>query len=893
MSSSGAGRVSIPGSLQKTIQNIKEITGNHSEEEIYAMLKECSMDPNETAAKLLLQGTFHEVKRKRGRRKETLSNKESAELRRKPGMQGRGSRGGRGSYSPRYISNDGSGGRKHPSEKENGVNQVPDKGVGLSSLPTSQESKNKEVLPSTSPRSVITNGPLEVAPGSTGVVRAHLSPVSLDNQSGEGSSTDMSKLNGPPPPPHPVSTMEKPPIDFVTGDAHGHLTSSSSSNSIAGTQATLPGVYFSASDPVLVPSHDSRLPGAVGAIKREVGSQRIPVEQISSDPSEGKSIPAVSDVRSSTIQGTSTSKSPGVGKYQHSDSTQPASSTHGSSVLRPLPNYNRRSPQVIGPQKGPSKEWKPKPANPNLTQGSGIDGSTEVPTTAEATIQSNPVPSVLDSEEATSKLQRKLEELHVSDGQHVIIPNHLHVPEAGKFGFCFGSFDASFGLSTDYDDGPENDMNPTTLSETSESVEETAEQSSSNQNALGTTEEGDIPDHPQSPIHAPQNALAVESNVSSSTVPEYSESKHDTSLQPGSHNYSMIHTSPSYSFGYMPPVVGSQLAPFESSDSQARDVSRLPSFVVPPPFDPASYYAQFYRSGTDGDGRTSPFHSPGVSAKHNGNVAVLSQQTTQSVQEGGNSLVMTTAGPTLVTQAAGVMQSSIAVPQQSLPLYRQPTGMPIPHYPPNYFPYGHYFSPYYVPPPSIHQFFSNGAFPQQPQAGSVYPAPQGATGKYSLPQYKVGNNTGNTTHVGVASGYGSYGSIPGGYNPSSASTAGNSPSNDDLSAPQFKENNVYITGQQSEGPAAWIQAPGRDISSLQASSFYNIPQGQVTYAPTQTGHGAFAGIYHPAQAVSAATVHHPLLQQSQTIASAADIMGPTTSVYQQPQHAQVNWPNNY
>lgn len=102
----------------------------------------------------------------------------------------------------------------------------------------------------------------------------------------------------------------------------------------------------------------------------------------------------------------------------------------------------------------------------------------------------------------------------------------------------------------------------------------------SNQIALGTTDEGDIPDHPQSPIHAPQHASAVESNVSSSVVPEYSESKQDTSLQPGSHNYSMIHTSPSYSFGYMPPVVGSQLAPFESSDSQARDVSRLPSFVV-------------------------------------------------------------------------------------------------------------------------------------------------------------------------------------------------------------------------------------------------------------------------------------------------------------------------
>ena len=49
-------RVSIPNNVRKTIQNIKEITGNHSEDEIYAMLKDCSMDPNETAQKLLLQG---------------------------------------------------------------------------------------------------------------------------------------------------------------------------------------------------------------------------------------------------------------------------------------------------------------------------------------------------------------------------------------------------------------------------------------------------------------------------------------------------------------------------------------------------------------------------------------------------------------------------------------------------------------------------------------------------------------------------------------------------------------------------------------------------------------------------------------------------------------------
>lgn len=104
----------------------------------------------------------------------------------------------------------------------------------------------------------------------------------------------------------------------------------------------------------------------------------------------------------------------------------------------------------------------------------------------------------------------------------------------------------------------------------------------------------------------------------------------------------------------------------------------------------------------------------------------------------------------------------------------------------------------------------------------------------------------------------------------------------------------FVAFVQSEGSAVWMAGGGREIPSLAASSYYNLPpQGQhVTFAPTQAGHGAFAGIYHPAQAVTAATVH-PLLQQSQTMAGAVEMGGPAASVYQQPQHAQINWPSNY
>lgn len=54
---------------------------------------------------------------------------------------------------------------------------------------------------------------------------------------------------------------------------------------------------------------------------------------------------------------------------------------------------------------------------------------------------------------------------------------------------------------------------------------------------------------------------------------------------------------------------------------------------VQQPFDPTSYYAQFYRSGVDTDGRLSPFSSPGGGTKYNDSVGVLQQQGSQPSQE--------------------------------------------------------------------------------------------------------------------------------------------------------------------------------------------------------------------------------------------------------------------
>ncbi|OIW02505.1 hypothetical protein TanjilG_12819 [Lupinus angustifolius] len=872
---SGVGfRASIPTTLRKTIQNIKEITGNHSDEDIYAMLKECSMDPNETAQKLLLQDTFHEVKRKKDRKKENPNNREPVELRRRHGTQGWGQRGGQGNFMPHNVSHGASSSKNSGTRKDNGAHQVNEKVAP--SLSASQETISKE---KTSGASSAANGPTIVASGTIGGVSPSPSFSGSGNRMGPSSGANNNL----------GSALLSDCSNKSATVGSGSESRPSSSNHPGSAPASSSAVNFSSSDPILVPSNDLRNAGSVGAIKREVGNL---LELNAVRSAENKLTPA-SESGSSSVQGKIQYKSQVVAKNNHTEMPSSSAVTHGSSTAsRPSSNYGSRSQQSIGAQKGSNKEWKPKQTS-TINQGSEPASASASSASAEVSGQLQSASSALDSQENSSKLQRKLEDLNLNQRQHVILPNHIFVPDSEKNKFSFGSLGVTFGVNSSYVNGPESEKSSMPISETSQSIEETVEeQASSSQNTAVTSEMGDHPDHPQSPANVPENLSSSEVDGSSSAIQEYNESKQDTAFPYEGHQYSEVHTSPNYSYGYVPPILGNQATPFDSSETQTRDISRLPSFVVHQPFDPASYYAPFYRSGTDSDGRISPF-SP--AAKYHDNVTLLAAPNSQSPQEGG---LLSTAGPTpLVTQAAGLMQSSIAVTQQPVPVFRTPSGVHISHYAPNYIHYGHYFPPFYVPPPAMHQFMGNGAFPQQPQTSTVYPPPAvvAAPGmKYPLPQFKPGTNAANPTHLVMASTYGAYGSPPAGYNHSSASPAGNSTSNEDLGSSQFKENNVYISGQQNEGSPVWVTAPGQDISSLPTTSYYNIPpQAQhASFNPAQAGHGTFASIYHPPQAVTAATVH-PLLHQSQTMAGSVEMVGPGGNIYQQPQHAQINWSGSY
>ncbi|KAL0320041.1 UNVERIFIED_CONTAM: hypothetical protein Sradi_5265600 [Sesamum radiatum] len=361
-------------------------------------------------------------------------NKEPAESRWKPGSQARGNRAGRSNYSSWHVSQDAGGGRSSSNVKERATSQIPEKVVSKSPLVNAQEVKKNEVSPIASPITDVSNGPSGItSPSTNSICDNHVSASGGVDQYNETGITSMRKLEGPLTFSSPIDSSSIPDTPG-TRDIQKNEMLDSSKPAKSPPPAPGSGSHFSSLDPVQ--SIDFPLPSAMGAIIGETGNQQIAIELIADNLTERKSASAMQEKMPNDFQG--------VGNTQNSVSMGTASSTFGvSSVSRPSSNYNNPS-QVVGPQKVvPSKEWKPKSTNPSIGQSGSAAASSEVSTVSVGSYpESQPDPS----KEATSKLQRKLEELHISDSQHVIIPNHIHVPEVGKLGFCFGSFDASFGV---------------------------------------------------------------------------------------------------------------------------------------------------------------------------------------------------------------------------------------------------------------------------------------------------------------------------------------------------------------------------------------------------------------------------------------------------------------
>ncbi|XP_061353171.1 GBF-interacting protein 1-like [Gastrolobium bilobum] len=766
MSSDGVSRVPIPNNVRKTIQDIREITGKlHTDDEIYTVLRECSMDPNETAQKLLYLDTFHEVKRRRDRKKEGLSNRGIEDSRLKQGGHGRGRRGASAGYSSNFS--DGGGGRNLASHRENVVNHIAERGREPSTQPVSEKTKNNSTSQASRVSAVAANGPVNHSNGS--------SRHGLADQSLVGSGTSVSESS---PAVNGANNIENvQPQDVVASPSSpiqtcGSATSIDQGKSLSSSDqlpsSSVSVVYSSSSDPVLAPPI-SQNHGVCGAMNQEVGNQCISAElnHVKGNKivlPETVDLPSSKNEKSSSVDATSKHKA--LNKSNEVEKNQ-------------LSENSRFSPSLS--------------CNDSLRSTSSCDNQ-------------SPLVTALEASEACVPSSAELR-------QHVTFPNHFQVPKALKTGLTFGSFD-SFGPRDSSSSGAGGD-NYTAALESSPGSDETA--TSSNQSA-SLSAQGDHVEYPQSTSYLIEKTPALEN----STIVSDSKSaqpKQEVLLAQEAPPIPNVQSAQNYDLNFMSNMLGSQQVQFEGS--QAQETSRLPNFV--------------------------------------------------------NASSQTVSSPS----STPPLQSSIPVSPQSVSIFRPP-------YPPNFFPYGHYYPPIYVSP--MHQFLSHNGFPQQPSVGNMYLPAAAAAGIKFLPQFKAGANAGNMAHLGIPSG--PFITPPVGYAPSPTVNTGSTSGNDDLAVSQLKENQIYTTGQLSEGSAVWVPAPGQDISSLQVSSLYNLtPHGHLAFPPTQNIHGAFAGIYHqPGQTVASPST---LLQQSQAVAGAVETVGPPSGAYQQPQHAQVNWNSNF
>ncbi|MBA0668276.1 hypothetical protein Goklo_001207, partial [Gossypium klotzschianum] len=723
------------------------------------------MDPNETAQKLLYMDTFHDVKRKRDKKKEAST----------AGTQGRGGCGSRGNYYT-LSGKDAGGGKNAFARRENGVNRTADR--GSMPLPASQKVKNNAALQMTKTSTAISNGSTILPNGISSHGRGPQS--SIDGIISE--TIDSLPVNKP----KTISaqTAVREPPAPIPAQSFGSLIKgqekSASNLSTSSTSATSP-----------IVSRDSV---AVDTIQSEVGLQQEAAEL--NRIQGNKKVPWDMDI-SKTEKMVS----------------EVSISMHG--------------------EEEPSKS--------------------EV---AEQVKQSIPVEQVVTSEVAavTDKANPQLlADSNVHNGQHVIFPTHFQVSEVLKNGLTFGSFDASFGQVSKHNNLTDLEINTARPVETSQGVDETVGEPSSSvikacgqllrlsdrqQKCLrlffkqGTLDqehtllsqgilpagEGGNADQQQAPREL-EKVTESDGNVSSDTNLKVDQSNHEMHLHPDS-NQSTIPNVPCYGLGFLPAST-TNVPQFDGPDARPHDVSRLTNFI-------------------------------------SGNPPAPSGSSTPPIQ------------------------SSVAAAPQAVHLFRQP-------FPPNYFPYPHYLSPFYMHP--MHQFLNPTGLPQQPSTGNVY-MPPGATPpgvKYPLPQFKPGTNAGNPAHLAIPSGYGPLTSPPIGFNlPLPSVTSGSSSSKEDIAALQLKENQIYTTGPLNESSALWMPAPGQDLSNLQVNSLYNLSLHgpQLPFSPAQAGHGAFAGLYQsPPQTMAAPSNVNTLLQQSQSTAAAVGSVGPPSGTYQQPQLA--------
>ncbi|EOY27207.1 Uncharacterized protein TCM_029107 isoform 2 [Theobroma cacao] len=844
------GDISAP--VRKTIQSIKEIVGNHSDADIYVALKEANMDPNETTQKLLHQDTFHEVRRKRDRKKESIEYKVSLDSRKRSENVGQGmkfrpypERGSRrGSYTRNTLPDAGVN-REFRVVRDNRVNQNANKDM---KTPFSQcsTSANEQV-----PVNVAEKGSTGTSSNQRPFSSRSLSQTSNGPSSSQtrhardanSSGIDRKEISEEKRNFIPNAVLRSQAVKPNNSQAHAATQSSSSS---------VVGVYSSSTDPVHVPSPDSRSSGAVGAIKREVGVvgvRRQPSENAVKDSSGSsgslsnslvgrdnsseafRSFPSIS--RADQLSHTSATESimPGI-----SGSRSFLSNQYGS----------RQNQQALGHQKANqhNKEWKPKLSQKSSVNNPGVIGTPKKSASPPADDAKG-----LDSE--TAKLQDKFSQVNIYENENVIIAQHIRVPENDRCRLTFGSFGVEFDSLRNFVPGFQaTGVAEDSNGESAASLSVSAPDTSSDDAAGGKPIEILDDQIGNSGSDSPLSGTASEHQLPDTK---------DTSSPQNLDSYADIglvqDNSPSY-------------APSESQKQQ--DPPELPSFSQA--YDPQTGYdLPYFRPPIDETARGQGLPSP---------------------QEA------------LSAHTANVPASTIPMMQQQQPpvaqMYPQ---VHVSHFA-NIMPYRQFVSPIYLPQMAMPGYSSNPAYPH-PSNGSSYVLMPGGSSHLNANGLKYGIQQFKPVPAGSPTGFGNFTS-PSGYAINAPGVVGNPTGLEDSSRIKYKDGNIYVPNQQADTSDLWIQNP-RELPGLQSAPYYNMPQTPHGYMPSHTGHASFnaaaaqsshmqfPGLYHPPPQPAAMANPHlgPAMGANVGVGVAPAAPGAQVGAYQQPQLGHLNWTTNF
>ncbi|KAI8529698.1 hypothetical protein RHMOL_Rhmol12G0245200 [Rhododendron molle] len=899
----------LSASVRKTIQSIKEIVGNHSDAEIYVTLKETNMDPNETTQKLLNQdcklallrvGIRVPVEDFSVNVGQNTGYKGLAEARKYGEHEGQGiksytpDRGGqRGGYNGNVASGEHEGqGIKPYTPDRGGQRGGYNRNVASGNAQSHGGSRefrivkdnrvhhnvNREMKPPTAQCSTSASqqGSSHVSEKgyrinilTRGLVNSSLGTSNNQKSSGGRHSSQASVLSAVS---YPKQSTNSSGIigKEVREERRAAVPTTvsqveaSKPNDVLASNHSVVGVS-SSSDPVHVPSADSRSAATVGAIRRGFGAVgvRRQYTENSVKPSSAHST-SVSTAHLGKDGGTSSKDLSrpftAISKSDHSNQTALSESVGPGRTFSTNQYNSRPHQQIVAHQKAfqPNKEWKPKSSKTSSLNGPGVIG-----TPAKA----KPVSSTPDNSKGleieAAQVQEKLSQENSFENQNVIIAEHIRVTESDRYGLTFGSFGTNFDSFRNFVSESHAVGNAEYSSaEPSASLSTSAPESSSGETSA--SKHVDLPDD--------QVRNSDSSSPASGAVPEHQLLVNKESSSPQNlDSYAEIGLVRSDSPSYPP-----------SESQQHIDTPELPNFSA---YDAhTDYDIRYIRPTMDETirGQGLPFPQEALSSYTANNmpsstIAMVQQQQQQQQQQ-------------------QLQQMAQLYPQVHLSHYAMP--------------YRQFLPPVYVPSMPMPGYSSNPTYPH-PSNGSSYLLMPGSSSHLAANNLKYGIQQFKPVPAGSTTGFGNFAS-PTGYAINAAGVVGSAAGLEDSSRLKYKDGNLYVPNPQAETSEIWIQNP-RELPNLQSASYYNMPPQtpHSGYMPSHTGHASFnaaaaaaaqsshmqfpGGLYHPPpQPAAMANPHHhlgPAMGGNVGVAAAAP--GAQVGAYQQPQLGHLNWTTNF